>query len=253
MAKLSIALICHNEALNLPAWLEAVERLADEIVAVDSGSSDDTVEILRAAGAKVEHREWSGYTDQRNHAADLCSGDWILFLDADEVIDLELAASLVRLKTRPFPKEAGFELSYQVHFFGHFMRFGGYYPERHLRLYRAGMGRWEEREVHERLKVDGPVGRLKPGTVRHYSYRDVGEYLLRTEVYAEQAARHMFLSGRRSGPLRAWGHAFWTFFSRYVLRLGLFDGWAGYLAARMEATYTLAKYARLIDMGGADR
>lgn len=247
MARLSVALICQDEARRLPAWLAALAPVADEVVAVDSGSRDGSVEILRAAGAKVEHRDWTGYTDQRNHATGLCTGDWILFLDADEVIDGELAGALARLKAGPDPAEAGFELGYKVFFFGRFLRHGGYFPERHLRLFRAGRARWEKRAVHERLVVDGPLGRL-PGYVHHHSYDSVGQYLARAARYSAEAAEQMRAAGRRASPLAAWGHAAWAFFSRYVLRLGFLDGWAGYLAARLEATYTLAKYARLVQL-----
>ncbi len=247
MNRLSVALICRDEAARLPAWLAAVGPVADEVVAVDSGSGDDTVELLRAAGARVERRDWTGYSDQRNHAAGLCSGDWVLFLDADEVIDEELAGALARLKEGPEPAEAGFTLGYKVFFFGHFLRHGGFFPERHLRLFRAGRGRWQRRAVHERLVVEGPVGQL-PGYVHHHSYDSVEQYLARAARYSAEAAAQMHAAGRRASPLSAWGHAAWAFFSRYLLRLGFLDGWAGYLAARLEATYTMAKYARLIQL-----
>ncbi len=247
MTRLSVALICRDEAANLPAWLEAVRSFADEVVAVDSGSSDATIQILQEAGARVESRAWSGYADQRNFAASLCRGEWVLFLDADERPDPELAAALNALKSGPPPRERAFELSYKVFFFGRFLRFGGFFPERHLRLFRAGSAQWVRREVHERLEAQGPVGRL-PGYVHHYSYDTVGQYLRRLERYSAEAARQMQAAGRRTSPLAAWGHGAWSFFSRYVLRLGFLDGWAGYLAARLEALYTFTKYARLMEL-----
>lgn len=252
MARLSVALICRDEALNLPAWLEAVKPFADEVVAVDSGSSDGTVQILKDAGALVEYRAWTGYADQRNHAASLCSGDWVLFLDADERPDSELAAALNKLKEGPYPKEQAFELCYKVFFFGRFLKHGGFFPERHLRLFRAGAAQWARREVHERLEAKGPVGRL-PGYVRHYSYDTIGQYLRRMERYSAEAARQMFAAGRRASAFTAWSHGAWAFASRYVLRLGLLDGWAGYLAARLEALYTFTKYARLKELNQGRR
>ncbi|KMY68716.1 hypothetical protein AAU61_03630 [Desulfocarbo indianensis] len=252
MALLSVALICQDEAANLPAWLEAVKPFADEIVAVDSGSQDATLRILEQAGALVRARAWTGYADQRNHAASLCRGDWLLFLDADERPDAELAAALNALKTGPPPKERAFELNYKVFFFGRFLRHGGFFPERHLRLFRAGAARWERREVHERLSAEGPLGRL-PGYVHHHSYATVGQYLRRMERYSAEAARQMAAAGRRAGPLTAVGHGAWAFLGRYVLRLGFLDGWAGYLAARLEALYTFTKYARLMELNRAPR
>jgi glycosyltransferase involved in cell wall biosynthesis len=221
--------------------------VADEVVAVDSGSTDGSREILRAAGALVERREWTGYADQRNRAAELCSGEWVLFLDADELVDAELAAALERLKAGPEPSEAGFELAFAVHYFGRRLRHGGFGRERHLRLHRRGRGRWAARGVHERLVVEGPVGRL-PGRVRHYSYDSVGDYLRRLERYSGEAARQMHASGRRAGPWSAWAHGAWAFAGRYLVRGGLLDGWPGYLAARLEGLYTFSKYARLLEL-----
>lgn len=247
METLSVAIICRDESANLPAWLAAVKAVADEVVAVDSGSTDDTVNILSQAGARVEHRRWSGYSDQRNFAAEMCKGDWILFLDADERPDADLIAALKRLKAEPPPKENAFDLAYKVFFFGRFLRFGGFFPEYHLRLYRRGGGFWERREVHEHLVTPGPVGRL-PGYVEHYSYATVGQYLARLEIYSQEAAQEMWASGKKATGLSACTHAIWNFFNRYILRLGFLDGYQGYLAARLESLYTLSKYARLREL-----
>jgi glycosyltransferase involved in cell wall biosynthesis len=246
-ARLSLALICRDEARRLPGWLAANAPAADEVVAVDSGSGDGTPELLRAAGARVEVRGWSGYADQRNRAAELCTGDWVLFLDADELMDAELAGALARLRQGPEPAEAGFELGFRVFFFGRPLDHGGFGRERHLRLVRRGRGRWLPRGVHETLRVEGPVGRL-PGRVRHYSYDSVGDYLRRLERYSAEAAAEMRAAGRRAGPFGAWAHGAWAFASRYLLRAGFLDGWPGYLAARLEGLYTFSKYARLLEL-----
>ncbi|MCB2188124.1 MAG: glycosyltransferase family 2 protein [Deltaproteobacteria bacterium] len=244
MPSLAAAIITKNEAENLPRWLAAVAPAVDEVVAVDSGSTDATVELLRAAGARVAHRDWSGYAAQRNHCADLCQADWVLFLDGDEFIDQELAQALLAFRAGPEPGEAGFELAYKVFFFGHFLRHGGFFPEYHLRLYHRARGRWEKREVHERVVVDGPVGRLA-GYVHHHSYRTVGEYLRRSERYSAEAARQLAAAGRRAGAWTVAGHGAWAFANRFLLRGGFLDGYAGYLAAKLESHYTFSKYARL--------
>ncbi|WP_044346480.1 glycosyltransferase family 2 protein [Dethiosulfatarculus sandiegensis] len=254
MPGLSAALICRNEEENLPAWLESVSAFADEVVAVDSGSTDNSLAVLKEAGAKVRSRDWTGYADQRNAAMDMCTGDWIVFLDADELVDPELAASLNSLKQDKTGEYAGYELAFKVFFFGRFLRHGGFFPEHHLRLFQRGKGGWAKRQVHERLEVQGKVGRL-PGYVEHYSYDTVGEYISRMQTYSEQAARQMHLSGKKTTPLDAWFHGFWSFFNRYLLRGGFLDGFQGYLAARMESLYTLTKYTRLWEMkkGGAQK
>jgi glycosyltransferase involved in cell wall biosynthesis len=245
--KLSVALICRNEQAVLPQWLEAVRPFADEIVAVDSGSSDATQDILRAAGARVEHRDWSGYADQRIYAESLCTGDWILFLDADEIPDAGFAYALNQLKQGPPPPEQALEIARKHVFCGRFLRHGGFFPEYILRLYRPGAARWVQREVHESLQASGPVGRVA-GAVEHRSYNSVGDYLRRMERYSAEAAREMHKNGRRASAWDAVAHAGWCFFSRYFLRLGFLDGFEGYLAARLESLYTLAKYSRLREM-----
>lgn len=244
---LSVAIITLNEAANLPRWLEAAGQVADEIVAVDAGSDDGTPELLAAAGARVYTRQWTGYSDQRNHAAELCQGRWIAFMDADEIPDPELIRALNELRDNPERSEVGFELARKVFFFGRFLRHGGFFPEYLARVYRAGQGRWPSRAVHEYLEVDGALGRL-PGYLEHYSYQTVGQYLRRMERYSAEAAAQMHAEGRAAGGLAAWGHALWNFLSRYILRLGFLDGFEGYLAARLESLYTLSKYARLREL-----
>lgn len=247
MIKLSAAIITHNEEANLPRWLAAVQQVADEVVAVDSGSTDHTLRILKEAGARVAHRQWTGYADQRNYCAQLCTGDWILMLDADEVIDEHCIAKLKKFKAHPSPDQDGFVLPSRVWFFGKFLRFGGYHPEYNLRLYRRGAGTWMRQEVHERLEVPGPVARLEC-TYDHYSYDTVAEYRARAERYVAAAARRMLAQGRREGRLAGALHAAWAFGYRYLLRLGLLDGRVGFLAAWLEAGYTWDKYARLADL-----
>ncbi|MBU2468757.1 MAG: glycosyltransferase family 2 protein [Proteobacteria bacterium] len=244
MIKLSAAIIVRNEEANLPRWLAAVGQVADEIVAVDSGSSDRTVEILRQAGAKVEFRAWSGYADQRNHAAGLCGGDWILMLDADEVLAPESIASLRRFKQGPEPDYDVFLMPSRVWFFGHFLRHGGFFPEWKPRLYRRGAARWVRQQVHERLEARGSTGRL-PGLYDHYSYDTIEQYRARARGYAEAGAQRLLAAGKRPGPLTGPAHATWAFLYRYLIRLGILDGKAGWWAARLEAGYTWEKYVRL--------
>lgn len=248
MLRLSVAIIVHDEEKNLPRWLKAVAPVADEIVAVDSGSSDRTVELLEAAGAKVYHRDWTGYADQRNFLAEQCSGDWILMLDADEVINDTCVQVLHGFKANPEPGMAAYHLPSRVWFFGSWLRWGGFYPEWNLRLYRRGSARWARQEVHERLEVEGAVGRLETCLYDHYSYDSLADYRQRAVRYAEAGARAMLAAGRGEGRAAGALHAAWNFLFRYLFRLGFLDGAAGWHAARMEAAYTWRKYARLAEL-----
>lgn len=248
MIKLSAAIIVQNEEANLPRWLRAMAPVADEIVAVDSGSSDRTVEILEQAGAKVYHREWTGYADQRNFLSERCAGDWILMLDADEIIDSECGCILTSLKTGPAPGAQAYELPSRVWFFGRWLRWGGFYPEWAARLYRRDKGHWVRQEVHERLEVPGLVERLEGCFYDHYSYDSVEDYRRRAVRYAEAGARHMLAAGRKEGRVAGALHAAWNFLFRYLIRLGFLDGVAGWWAARLETGYTWRKYARLAQL-----
>ncbi|MBU4277331.1 MAG: glycosyltransferase family 2 protein [Proteobacteria bacterium] len=245
MIKLSAAVIVQNEEKNLPRWLKAVEGVADEIVAVDSGSTDRTVEILDLAGARVYHRAWTGYSDQRNYLAEQCTGDWILMLDADEVINRECIRLLKAFKANPEAGMDAYLMPSRVWFFGKWLRWGGFYPEWNPRLYRRGKGTWARQEVHERLEVKGPMGRLGDCIYDHYSYDSVEDYRERAMRYAEAGARHMLAAGKRCGPLTGPTHAAWAFVHRYLVRLGFLDGKAGWWAAWLEGVYTLEKYRRL--------
>ncbi len=248
MIKLSAAIIILNEEANLPRWLAAVKQVADEVVAVDSGSTDASLEILDAAGARVEHRDWSGYADQRNFAHGLCQGDWILCLDADEVLDAEAIRTLGEFKAAPPENYAAYELPSRLWFFGQWLKHGGLYPMWKIKLYQRDRGRWVRADVHERVEVNGPVGRLAGAFYDHYSYDSVADYRTRRRRYSAAAARHMLATGKRAGRLSGAAHAAWNFFHRYALRLGFLDGKVGFLAARLEAGYTWHKYAQLADL-----
>ncbi|MFH2125054.1 MAG: glycosyltransferase family 2 protein [Pseudomonadota bacterium] len=247
MIKLSAAVIVKNEEANLPRWLGAVKQVADEIVAVDSGSSDRTVEILERAGVRVEFRAWSGYADQRNAVAEMCTGEWILMLDADEVLAPESIASLRRFKQGPPPEHDILFMPSRVWFFGHFLRHGGFFPEWKPRLYRRGAAAWVREQVHERLEAQGTTGRLE-GLYDHFSYDTVEQYRARSRLYAQAGARHMYEAGKRCGSLTGPSHAAWAFVHRYLIRLGFLDGKAGWWAAWLEGAYTLEKYRRLAEM-----
>jgi hypothetical protein len=140
-----------------------------------------------------------------------------------------------------------------VFFFGRFLRHGGFFPETALEaLPERSRPNGSRREVHERLEAQGPIGRL-PGYVHHYSYDTVGQYLRRMERYSAEAAARCLPQDAAPAPFTAWSHGAWAFASRYIFRLGFLDGWAGYLAARLEALYTFTKYARLMELQQSGR
>jgi glycosyltransferase involved in cell wall biosynthesis len=243
---LSVALITLNEADNLPRTLASI-GWAREIVVVDSGSTDATVELARAAGAQIYSEPWKGFAAQKNSAIAHATGEWILSLDADEELSPALVAEIQAL----LDGEPGFD-AYRLprlnHFLGQPLRHGGYWPDPKLRLFRRGAARFTERAVHESMHADGPVGQLK-GHLIHHCYTSLSEYIEHIDRYSSIAAQAL-VSGGRAG--RSWGWLAWngllnpaaTFLYNYIFRLGFLDGRAGLLQHLNHSVYIHWKYAK---------
>jgi glycosyltransferase involved in cell wall biosynthesis len=246
MDTITAAVITLNEEANLAACLESV-AFADEIVVLDAGSTDGTLEIARRFTDRVYSEPWAGYSRQKNRAFDLATGDWILSLDADERITPDLGAEIVVLLEDPPPAVDGYRLPFKVYYRGKWIRHGGFYPEVHLRLFRRGRGRFGERAVHEAIEVDGPVGLLEH-PVEHHTYQSVSDYIRRMERYSTLSAEEYFSKGRRTGSLGVVGRAAFTFFRMYVLERGFLDGYEGLLLAGLYGMYTFVKYAKLREL-----
>jgi glycosyltransferase involved in cell wall biosynthesis len=246
-ARVSVALIVKNEEANLARTLESV-AWADEIVVVDSRSTDGTVAIARAAGARVIQQEWLGFAGQKNFAIAQCVGEWVLSLDADEVLDEELRGEITRVISGPGRCQA-FYVSRKNYFLGRWIRHAGFYPDAKLRLFRKGAVWFEERAVHESMKFDGPTERLK-GNLLHYAYPTLEAYFEHMNRYSSLGATEAAKNGRRAGlvadvvlrPLL-------TFIYNYFLRLGFLDGREGFLLNLYHAFYVSSKYAKLWALG----
>src|SRR5437879_5148300 len=207
--QLSVVIITYNEEANIGRTLQSVQPLvADgegEIIVVDSGSTDRTVEIAKSFGAKVFVEEWKGYAAQKNSAIDKATGDWILSLDADEELERDLPAliSHVISERRPHPKQEllaamgielprieanGFWIRRRNKFLGRWLEYGGFWPDSKLRLFRRGCGQVEPRAVHETIRVDGPTGRLLSGALIHHSYPKLSDYIDHMNRYSSLGA-----------------------------------------------------------------
>ena len=240
--RLSVVLVTRNEEDRLRAALESV-AWADEIVVVDAESDDKTVTIAREFTDHVVVRPWPGYAVQKNVAIDLATGDWILSLDADEVVSAELTAEIRRVLAADGPAD-GYSVPRRNIFWGRWVRHGGLYPDWQLRLFRRGRGRFVERAVHESVTVDGRVERLS-GHLEHRSYRDVGDFLARADRYAALAAADAVAQGRRAGVRNLVLRPLGRFVSMYVVRGGVLDGWRGFLLASLYAYYVLIRAVKI--------
>jgi len=243
--QVSVTLITLNEAEHIAEAIDSA-RWADEVLVVDCGSTDRTVEIARSRGALVLCREWSGYVDQKNFAAERASHDWILSLDADERITPALAAE-IRALLAMAPPMRGYRVPRVTHYLGRWVRTTDFYPDYQTRLYDRRAARWRGKYVHESVAVDGPVGQLH-SELEHYSYRNLRDHLDRINHYTTLAARQMHESGRRSGPLHLLVHPPAAFLRNYVLRRGILDGTAGLTISLMNAYSVFLKFAKLWEM-----
>jgi glycosyltransferase involved in cell wall biosynthesis len=239
---LSVVVITFNEESNLGGLLESV-RSADEHIVLDCGSTDRTLEIARAFGAKVLTEPWKGYSAQKNSALEKAGGDWVLSLDADEAVEPELMEE-IRHVLGHNPPVNGYYLPRKNYFLGRWIRHGGFYPDRKLRLFRRGRGRFVERPVHEVVQVDGPTGTLNHALV-HSAYPTLEGYISQMNRYSSLGAEIVVAQGSSGfSLLNIVLNPLATFVYNYFFRLGLLDGREGLLLHLYHSVYVSWKYAK---------
>ncbi|MGZ5179292.1 MAG: glycosyltransferase family 2 protein [Ramlibacter sp.] len=243
MPSLSIVILARNEARNIVDCVRSA-RFADEIVVLDSGSTDGTPELARAEGARVcATADWPGFGVQKNRALALATGDWVFSLDADERITPELREQVRQAIATPGGHVA-FAVSRLSSYCGRDMRHSGWYPDRIVRLFRRGTARFSDDLVHERVLVDGPVGQLR-GELLHRSMPDFEAVLDKVNRYSTAGAQALAARGRRASPATALGHGLWAFVRTYVVQRGFLDGAMGLALAISNAEGTYYRYLKL--------
>jgi glycosyltransferase involved in cell wall biosynthesis len=288
---LSVVLITHNEETNLGRTLESVQPLVrdrqGEIIVVDSGSTDRTVDIAKSFGAKVFVEPWKGYSAQKNSAIEKATGDWILSLDADEELDTnasKVICSLTSGNDRTSDGESvnlgtgssedsldaiemvmaseeatekrvsaqalsGYWIARKNEFLGQWIKHGGFWPDPKLRLFRRGRGRFEDRAVHETLIVNGPTGRLKQGAILHHCYPTLSDYIEHMNRYSSLGAEMAVAEGRTGfSIINIAVRPLATFVYNYFFRLGFLDGRKGLLLHLYHAVYVSWKYAKVWEL-----
>ena len=245
MSRLSVAIITYNEEEEIKDCLESV-KWADEIVVVDSFSTDKTLDICRQYTNKVFQHEWSGYSNQKNYAINVTTNPWILILDADERVSERLTKEIKEILDKDLGVD-GYYIPRKSYFLGRWIRYGGWYPDYSIRLFRKDKGRFEQREVHESVRINGKTAKLK-NHLEHYTYRNLSEYIQRMERYSTLAAMEMVGEGRRSGPRNILFRPILTFFRMYILKQGFREGIYGLLISVLYSYYTFLKYAKLWEM-----
>ncbi|HET9409162.1 MAG TPA: glycosyltransferase family 2 protein [Candidatus Sulfotelmatobacter sp.] len=284
---LSVVIITHNEEANIGRTLESVKALVSdgkgEIVIVDSGSTDRTMEIAKSYGAKVFVEEWKGYAAQKNSAITKATGDWILSLDADEELDPEASEQVLKALTAWYnavkrsdrlhadnflpdprtetyiqdfvavtgaqPYAQGIEIRRRNFFLGRWIKHGGFWPDPKLRLFRRGGARFEDRAVHEDVRVEGRTGQIRRGTLIHHSYPTLSEYIEHMNRYSSLGAEMAVAKGIRGfSVINIVVRPLLTFIYNYFLRLGFLDGREGLLLHLYHAVYVSWKYAKVWEL-----
>ncbi len=245
MPKISAVVLTKNEEQNLPRCLEAV-RWVDEILILDSGSTDGTLEIAKKFGAKVWQLPWEGFGKQKQKGVDLATGEWVLSIDADEVVTPELKTEIAtRLADDNGP--AGYYLKRKAYFLDRFVRHGGWYPDWVLRLFKKEKGRFTPAPVHESVILDGPSTRLEADLL-HYTDPNFSHYLEKLNRYTDLSALDLFEKGERGSLFRILANPAAKFFSQYLLKAGFLDGRAGFILAGASAFHVFSKYVKLWEL-----
>lgn len=250
MNRLSACLITLNEEENLPRALASLQGIADEIVVVDSGSTDRTEEIARQHGAAFFFRAWTNYADQKNFASKCAANEWILSLDADEECSSALQTSLLMWKKHGSKLDV-YEVSRRTWYLGKWIKHSGWYPDYQRRLYRRDAAEFQG-IIHESLRFVGLPGRLA-GDLLHYTVRSFAEHEANIERYSTLSAQQMFAQGKRNWRGAVWFATPWSWFQNFVLRRGFLDGYRGALIAQMAARTVRLKYTKLGTLVAAKR
>lgn len=246
MAKLSVIIITKNEASNIHACLESV-AWADEIIVVDSGSNDNTVEICRqfAAHVQVLVHDWPGFGAQKNRALGYATNAWVFSIDADERVTPELRGAIEAVLRDDGDTCAAYRVSRLSSYCGRFMRYSGWYPDHIVRLFKRDAAHFSDAAVHESIEVNGSTGLLN-GELLHYSYANLEQTLDKLNSYSTAAARMQQQQGKRGGLATAIGHGLWSFIRTYVLRGGFLDGREGFMLAILNAEHSYYRYLKLM-------
>lgn len=231
---LTIVIISKNEEKFIEDAIKSSD-FADEIIVLDSGSTDKTCKIAEELGAIVKFQSWKGFGPQKNHAVNLASNDWVLVLDCDERLTPELCLEISN--TLNNPSSDGYFIGRLNNFFGKNIKTCGLYPDYSLRLFKKSKGKFKDLQVHESVEIKGKTSKLKNHMI-HLAYNNVDEFIEKQKLYAK-------LSNKKKNLLKALVSPLWTFFKLYFLKLGFIDGWRGFVIAKTYAKYAFWRYSKL--------
>jgi glycosyltransferase involved in cell wall biosynthesis len=248
---LAVAIITKNEEENILSCLQSIS-FAGQIVIVDSGSTDKTLEIAAEFGCEIYSEEWLGFGPQKQLAIEKCRYPWILVLDADERIPPDMADIIKKIVTDSNVKEAGFSFLRKNYFQGRWIKHAGWWPDRIIRLFRKEAGRMTTAIVHESVEVQGTVGALDV-PIEHFTESSLSKIIQKIDKYSTLGAEAAFKEGKKSSTGSAFLRAFFTFVQDYFFRLGFFDGMPGLTLAVTDSINKFFKYAKLSELNKMNR
>lgn len=247
--RLSVVIITFNETRNIARCIDSVRAIADEVLVLDSFSTDDTCELAKARGARVEQHAFDGHIQQKNRAWQMASHDWVLSLDADEALDDTLRDAIREAINTNAPAIDGFTMNRLTNYCGHWVRHSGWYPDTKLRLFRKGKGAWTGTNPHDRFDLhDRKRAAHLPGDILHYSYYTREDHLKQIEYFSKIAARELFAKGKRVGYPMMVAKVVAQYVKNLILKTGFLDGATGFTIARLSARATWRKYTLLKEL-----
>lgn len=250
--KISVVIVCKNEAHILEKTLQSVQSFAGEVLVYDTGSTDDTVTLAQRNGARVVQAPWEGYGRSKQQAIALAANHWILNLDADEVLDQAAQASVQELSLQN--EKTCYRFRFKNFIGNRALRFGEFGFDSHIRLFNRRQVLWNDAPVHEKLVQQKDVKeQTLNGFILHYTMKDTAEFVHKSVNYALANAENYFHQGKKATWVKQYLSPLVMFIKYYVVRLGFLDGWAGLFSARMAALYTYLKYARLRELWDSQR
>ncbi len=244
MIKLSLVIIAFNEEKNLGKCLQAAAEVSDEIIIIDSNSTDRTQEIGLSYGAKVIQHPFENFVKQKNVAVDAATYDWILSIDADEVLSDELKHSILKIKENP--EQDGYEMSRLTNYCGQWIRHCGWYPDVKLRVFNRLKARWTGHLIHEKIEMapGSSIGRLN-GDLLHYSYHSISDHIRQADKYSAISAQEMYEKKKKATVFKLLFSPAFKFFRDYFFKLGFLDGFYGFVICKISAHAAFLKYAHL--------
>ncbi len=247
MIKLSVVIVTFNEEINIARCIESVISIADEILVVDSFSTDKTNEICKGFQVRFETHAFEGHIQQKNYAATIASYDQILSLDADEAVSKELLEELQKVKEN-FSAD-GYAFNRLNNYCGHWIHHSGWYPDRKLRLWDRRKGKWGGENPHDRLELEsGSKIEFLKGDLLHYSYYSIQEHLAQANKFSSIGASSAILRGRKSNLLKVVFFPLWRFFRHYFLQLGFLDGYYGFVVCAIVSHENFLKYVKMMEL-----